>query len=60
MEEAMLWDLSPYLNFEAFSTVGAGGREWGLVGRLGRNISLELKGLSNFPPSGCDFVSTDG
>lgn len=32
MEEGVLWDLSPYLSFEAFSTVGPVGGEWSSVG----------------------------
>lgn len=59
VEEVMLWDPSPYLNFEAFSTVGAEGGEWDPVGKLG-GVSLELKGPSNFLPRGYDFVSTRG
>lgn len=58
VEEGMLWNLSPYLSFEALSTLGAGGREWSPVDVLG--VSLELKGLSNFPSRGWDFVGTQG
>lgn len=41
VEEVMLWDPSPYLNFEAFSTVGPEGGEWGLVGRLGGLLRIK-------------------
>lgn len=40
-EEVMLWNLSPYLNFEAFSTVGAGCGEWVPVSRLGGLLRIK-------------------